>query len=311
MTEELYKKHRPSTMRQVIGQDDVVRQLVDWGKRQVIPHCLLLTGPSGVGKTTMARILRKKMGCGDVDYMEVNAADARGIDMVRGIRDKQLLSAMSGKCRFWTIDEAAQLTNEAQNAFLKLLEDTPKHVYFVLSTTDPQKLLKTVITRATELKFRLLGAKELQEVVETVLEKENAKALSDDVLDRLVDIADGSARKILVLLHAIIGLKNEEEQLAAIDKGDYKAKAIELARAMMKSGTTWREVAKILKTVDEDPESLRRMMLGYCRSVLLGGGKGSQRAAMVIDRFQDAMYESGAAGLALACYDIVCPGDEK
>ena len=79
----------------------------------------------------------------------------------------------------------------------------------------------------------------------------------------------------------------------------------------MKPGVSWQEVAKVLKTVDEDPESLRRMIIGYCRSVLLGGGRGARRAAAVIDRFQDAMYESGTAGLALACYDIICPEDEK
>lgn len=311
MTEELYKKHRPISLKQVIGQDDVVRQLVDWGRRQAIPHFLLFSGPSGVGKTTVARILRVKLGCGDSDYTEVNAADARGIDMVRSIRSNVMLAPISGKCRFWTIDEAANLTTEAQNAFLKLLEDTPEHAYFVLSTTDPQKLLKTIITRATELKFRLLSVKDLEQVVVSVLKAEQKKLLSRDVLDRLLDVADGSARKVLVLLHAIIGLEEEEEQLDAITKGDHKVVAIELARAMMKPGVSWQEVAKVLKTVDEDPESLRRMIIGYCRSVLLGGGRGARRAAAVIDRFQDAMYESGTAGLALACYDIICPEDEK
>ena len=231
--------------------------------------------------------------------------------MVRSIRSNVMLAPISGKCRFWTIDEAANLTTEAQNAFLKLLEDTPKHAYFVLTTTDPQKLLKTIITRATELKFRLLSVKDLEQVVMSVLEAEQMNPLSRDVLDRLLDVADGSARKVLVLLHAIIGLEGEEEQLDAITKGDHKVVAIELARSMMKPGVSWQEVAKVLKTVDEDPESLRRMIIGYCRSVLLGGGRGARRAAAVIDRFQDAMYESGTAGLALACYDIICPEGEK
>lgn len=312
MIEELYRKYRPTGLKQVIGQDDVVRQLVDWGRRQAMPHFLLFGGPSGVGKTTVARILRVKLGCGDADYTEVNAADARGIDMVRGIRSNLMLSPISGKCRFWTIDECHQLTSEAQNSFLKMLEDTPKHVYFVLSTTNPQKLLKTIVTRATELKFRLLSSKDLELVIASVLEAEQAEPLTRDVLDRLVDVAEGSARKALVLLHAIIGLKGEEKQLDAIAKGDHKALAIELARLLMRPGVSWQEVTGVLKTVDEEHESLRRMVLGYCRSVLLSGGSRSiRRAAAVIDRFQDAMYESGAAGLALACYDIVCPEDEK
>jgi len=310
MIEELYKKHRPSSLKQVIGQDDVVRQLVDWGRRRVVPHFLLFTGPSGVGKTTVARILRRKLGCGDADYTEVNAADARGIDMVRTIRSNLMLAPISGKCRFWTIDESHQLTSEAQNSFLKMLEDTPEHVWFVLSTTNPQKLLKTIVTRATELKFRSLSSRDLELVIATVMAAENQKLLSRDVMDRLVDAAEGSARKVLVLLHAIIGLKDEDEQLDAIAKGDHKSQAIELARLLMRPGVSWSEVAKVLKSVDEEHESLRRIVLGYSRSVLLGGGKASRRAAVVIDRFQDALYESGAAGLALACYDVVCPERE-
>jgi len=309
--EELYRKHRPASFKQVIGQDEVIRQLADWGRRQAIPHFLLLTGPSGVGKTTVARILRSKLGCGDADYTEVNAADARGIDMVRSIRSNLMLAPISGKCRFWTIDECHRLTGEAQDSFLKMLEDTPGHVWFVLSTTNPQKLLKTIVTRASELKFRLLSSKDVEQVVSMVLEAEGSKLLSRDVMDRLVDVAEGSARKALVLLHAIIGLSEEDEQLDAIAKGDYKSQAIELARLLIKPGASWSEVAKVLKSVDEEYESLRRMVLGYCRSVLLGGGKMSRRAAAVIDRFQDALYESGAAGLALACYDIIHPGDEK
>jgi len=311
MTEELYKKHRPISLKQVIGQDDVVRQLVDWGRRGAVPHFLLFSGPSGVGKTTVARILRTKLGCGNTDYTEVNAANARGIDMVRGIQSNLMMAPISGKCRFWTIDECHRLTGEAQDSFLKMLEDTPDHVYFVLSTTNPQKLLKTIITRATELKFRLLSYKDLEQVISSVLEAECLKPLSRDVMDRLVDAAEGSARKALVLLHAIIGLEDEKDQLDAIAKGDHKAQAIELARLLMKPGVSWPEVAKLLKNVDEEHESLRRMVLGYCRTMLLSGGKGVRRAAAVVDRFQDAMYESGAAGLALACYDIVCPEDGK
>jgi len=311
MTEELYKKHRPVSLKQVVGQCDVVQQLEDWGKRKAVPHFLLFSGPSGVGKTTVARILRTKLGCGDADYVEVNAADARGIDMVRGIRSNLMLAPISGRCRSWSIDECHQLTSEAQNSFLKMLEDTPEHVYFVLSTTNPQKLLKTIVTRATELKFGLISDKDLGVLVSSVLKIEKVEHVSRDVSDRLIDLAEGSARKALVLLNAIIGIEKEEDQLDAIAKGDYKEAAIDLARLLMKPGATWQEAAKVLKGLEEEHESLRRMVLGYCRSVLLGGGRGTKRAAAVIDRFQDAMYESGAAGLALACYDILCPEGTK
>ena len=197
-----------------------------------------------------------------------------------------------------------QLTSDAQNGFLKLLEDTPKHVYFMLSTTDPQKLKKTIITRSTEIKLVPLARKHLDELVSSVSESEDV-ALSEDVRDKLVDQADGSARKVLVLLHAIIGLETEEEQLEAIAKGDHKAKAIELARALLNPRSQWSDVAKILKGVEEEPEQLRYMVLGYCRSVLLGGGKMAGRAALIMERFEGNFYDGKSASLVLACYDVV------
>ena len=304
MTEELYKRYRPSSFQSVLGQDDAVRCLIDMGKRKAVPHCLLFVGPSGVGKTTLARILRKKLGCGDSDFRELNAADFRGIDMVRDIRGNMSLAPISGRCRVWIVDECHQLTSDAQNGFLKLLEDTPKHVYFMLSTTDPQKLKKTIITRSTEIKLVPLARKHLDELVSSVSESEDV-ALSEDVRDKLVDQADGSARKVLVLLHAIIGLETEEEQLEAIAKGDHKAKAIELARALLNPRSQWSDVAKILKGVEEEPEQLRYMVLGYCRSVLLGGGKMAGRAALIMERFEGNFYDGKSASLVLACYDVV------
>jgi hypothetical protein len=111
-------------------------------------------------------------------------------------------------------------------------------------------------------------------------------------------------------LHAIIGLKDEDEQLDAIAKGDFKEQAIQIARLLMKQGANWGEVAKVLKDVDEDAESLRYMILGYCRKILLCNGRGKARAAAIVDRFQDNFYDSKQAGLALACWDVIEGGSE-
>jgi DNA polymerase-3 subunit gamma/tau len=309
MTEELYKKHRPTSFKQVVGQDHAVAALVDLGKRNAIPHCILFTGPSGVGKTTLARILRNKLKCGDADYREINASDQRGIDMVRDVRANMNLAPMSGKTRVWVVDEAHQLTSDAQNSFLKILEDTPSHVYFMLSTTDPQKLKKTIVTRSHEVRLKSIPNKDIVDVIERVTGEEGIDSLTDDVMDKLLSAADGSARKALVILHAIIGLESEEQQLKTIAESDYQEQAITIARLLLKPSRSWKEIAEVLKGVNEDAEQLRYMVLGYCRKILLGGGKMASRAANIIDRFQDNLYDSKLAGFALACYDVV-KGDE-
>ena len=296
---ELYRKYRPKTFKDIVGQDDVVSSLVQMGKRKEIPHFLLFTGPSGCGKTTIARILRVKLKCADADFAEVNAANHRGIDLVRGINQVVGLKPMAGQCRVWLIDEAHQLTSEAQGAFLKILEDTPLHAYFMLCTTDPQKLKPTVRTRATEYALKEISESKLSSLVGLVASSEGL-SLSEDVIDRIARVADGSARKALVLLHSIMGLDDENSQLETIKKGYYEESAIEIARGLL-GGMSWSEMVKILQGVDGDAEQLRRMVLGYCRRVMLSNNKLSGRAAVIIDMFQDNLYDSGRAGFDWIC----------
>ena len=207
--QELYRRYRPTSFKQLIGQDDVVKSLVDLGKRNAIPHCILLTGPSGCGKTTTARILRKKLKCGDADYCEVNAAESRGIDMVRGIQQRMMLAPIAGDCRVWCIDESHKISSDGMSAMLKMLEDTPSHVYFLLATTNPEKLLPTIKTRATEIKLKLLSPEGIEHLIKRTAKSEGVQ-LSEDVVISIQTHAEGSARKALVLLHAVIGIENED-----------------------------------------------------------------------------------------------------
>ncbi len=309
MTGELYRKYRPSGFSDVLGQDEAVRMLTDFGKRKAIPHCLLFSGPSGCGKTTLARILRIKMKCGDADYQELNTADFRGIDMVREIRSRMTLSPMEGKVRVWLIDEAHKLTGDAQNAFLKMLEDPPGHVYFMLATTDPQKLLNTIRTRATEIKVRALKNDEMKQLLDRTCVDEVGSKLTEDVRDKIIDLADGSPRKALVLLNQIMGLEGDEEAaLAALSGGIAERDGIELARLLMSSNASWPAVAKLLKELPDletQAEGLRRLMISYASSVALGGGKGAARAVDLIDCFRTPCYDTGRAGLILSCWDAV------
>lgn len=296
---ELYKKYRPKTFKRLAGQPETVSALMGMLKKG-FPHSILLSGPSGCGKTTIARILRGKLRCGEHDFSEMNCADFRGIDMVRDIRGTMNLAPMGGECRIWLIDEAHQLSSQAQNAFLKILEDTPKHVYFMLATTIPEKLLKTIRTRCTDVTVKSVPADAMAEHLGAVLKAEK-KTVDSDVIDKIVECAEGSARKALVLLDTVLGMENVKEQMEVVAKASAQTAGIEIARALMK-GERWPAVAKILKECNEDPESLRWMILGYFRTVLLGGGKYSARAAQIMSFFENNFYDTKAAGLALCCY---------
>jgi DNA polymerase III gamma/tau subunit len=314
MTTELYRKYRPTKISQLVGQSDMVKVLVDMGKRNAIPHCLLLTGPSGTGKTTTARIIAKKLGCGDHDLVEVNAAETRGIDMVRDISNHMRAVPISGKCRVWIVDEIHKTTSDAQSAFLKILEDTPDHVYFMLATTDPQKLKRTIITRSTELKLKALSHDDMFDLLRDVHGKEEKAGgfplgmVGEVVLEKIAEVADGSARKALVLLHSVIGLEDEEEQLRVVEAGDASHDAIEIARALVTPAMTWHKMTKILggiEGLEEDSEGIRRLVLSYMSSVALKNPKIASRACDVILLFQDPWFNCGRAGLIAACYELV------
>lgn len=301
MTEELYKRYRPTNFKQVIGQEEAVRTLVEMGRNNSIPHTILFTGPSGCGKTTLARILKNKLKCSDHDFNELNSSDFRGIDTVRDIRQKMFLAPMGGKCRIWLLDEFHQTTSAAQEAFLKILEDTPPHTYFFLASTDPQKLKRTIITRCTEIKVGLLTEKQIVDLINSVANQEE-KVISKAVSEKTAEISEGSARKALVLLHQIISIEDEDTQLETLQKADIKKQAIEIARALMNEKTTWKQMAEILKGVDEDPESIRWMVLGYCAKVAFAR---PPRACAIIEEFRDPFYDSKKAGLISSCYNII------
>ncbi len=186
-------------------------------------------------------------------------------------------------------------------AFLKPLEDTPPHVYFLLLTTEPTKILATVRSRATEIKFSAVGAKDMAALLARVCGAEGIE-ISEEVRDKLVEAADGSPRKALVLLNQIVGLGNDAERLEAIQAGDAAAKAFDLARLLWK-GARWGEVSKAIKAIDEEPETVRRICLGYFTSCLLGNGGG--RAYELVMIFERAWFDGGKASLAASCWEAV------
>lgn len=304
MEAELYKKYRPDNFDQVVGQDEAVAQLKTMARDKRFPHTILFTGPSGTGKTTIARILRTKLKCSDMDFFERNASEDRGIESIRAIQRTMPTRPMAGKAKVYLIDECHAMTADAQNAFLKILEDTPSHVYFFLATTDPQKLKKTIITRCHEVKCKAIPESKLKQLVKEIAAKENVE-LDQEVADALVEVCDGSARKALVILNGIIGIKSKEEQLRGIAEGvDVRKQAFDLVQALMYN-KKWPAISKILTAIQhEEPEGVRRLVLSYCSKVVLGGGNQAQRAADIIEVFEYNFYDSGFAGLIMSCRKV-------
>jgi len=196
---------------------------------------------------------------------------------------------------------------------LKLLEDTPAHVYFFLATTDPQKLLKTIVTRCDEIKVTAMKQDKLVDLVTKVATKEGY-SLTEDVILEIAEAADGSARKALVILEQVGSLKTEAEQLAAIKTTTLnKDGAFELARALMNPTKAWADVTPLLRALkDEEAEGVRYCVLGYARSCMIGkedkppNMKFAARAFRVIDIFSGNFYDSKQAGLAAACWEVIC-----
>lgn len=307
MEVELYKKHRPKRLQDVIGQDETVAALEKLHRKKKLPQAMLFTGPSGTGKTTLARILMSLIGCKEDsgDLSIIDAVKDRGIDTVREVRRSAYKTSLSGGAKGWIFDEPHQMRADAQDAMLSILEDTPENVYFILATTDPHKLRPALKGRCTTFALNPISDDTIKTLIKRVAKKENKK-LHSKVADKIVEVARGSARNALVSLHKVLELSNWKQQLKAVSNEDTEAQAIDLCRKLMDVRAQWNSIAAILtgleKATNAEPETVRRMILGYARTVLLRSG--NYQAYLIIGCFKDHFYDSGAAGLAGSAYQV-------
>jgi DNA polymerase III gamma/tau subunit len=301
---ELYRRYRPKSFKDIIGQKEQLQILSKFVKKGNLPHCIMLTGITGIGKTTIARILKNKLQCNDLDYKEVNCASDRGIDAARDISNNIWTGGLAGPTRVWCLDEFHQTTTAAQQSLLKTLEDFPPHAYIFILTSEPHKVIKAIHSRSTQIKLSPLQPSEICQLVQHVADREEIE-LTEDVRDKIAEVSEGSARKALVVLNQIQGLSNEEEMLEAIQKADLKKAAFDLAKLLFYPKPSWKDISKAIKDMEEEPETVRRVILGYAQTVCLGGGANMKRAAAVLDSFREPLYDIGKPGLTLCCYDVV------
>ena len=216
----LARKYRPQRLEEVIGQDHVSKTLRNALSENRIAHAYLFSGPRGVGKTTMARILAKALNCKDpkdlepcgkcsncveiaygssVDVQEIDAASNRGIDDIRTLRENVKFAPAASKYKVYIIDEAHQITNEGFNALLKTLEEPPPHVVFIMATTEAHKMPITILSRCQRYRFRLLSSKEIMAHLEKIVKTENF-SIDPEALQIITSASGGSARDALSLL---------------------------------------------------------------------------------------------------------------
>lgn len=298
----LYKKHRPSDFSEVRGQDTAVNLLQELLSRPEgsRPQVFGLFGGAGCGKTTLARIAARALGASDFSTHEINSSNNRGIDTAREIQEAIKYASADGAPTVYIIDEVHKATNDWQNAMLKVLEDTPKGVYFFLCTTEPGKLIKAIHTRLTRVDIQTLSDTDITRLVKKTAHAEGIE-LPESVLEKIVECSGGSARQALVFLESVGALTSEDAMLAAVAISDeVEIAANELAKALY-SKQSWRKVAEILeKLKGQDPESVRRAVMGWSSALLLKSGK--HEWAFILECFSEPTYNTGHAGLVLSAY---------
>lgn len=278
MLEDLHVAYRPTDFDEVCGQREVVASLKAVLKKNA-NHSFLFHGPSGVGKTTLARILAAKLGCDPSNLVEVDAASHTGIDAMRDLTaSMQYRPVGTTSTRVYIIDEAHALSRQAWQSLLKSVEEPPSHCYWVFCTTEPTKVPETIRNRCLVYKLNAVRTDDIFELLSDVNESEEME-VPEDVLNICAKHASGSPRLALTALSKVRGCASRKEAaalLAEVLEGDDAV--LELCRGLASGKLDWKRAMKLVGDIgDVAPESVRLQVTGYFSKV--AAGAASARAA--------------------------------
>ena len=293
LTVALYRKYRPATFAEVVGQEHVTEPLSISLEAGRINHAYLFSGPRGCGKTSSARILARSLNCvqgptanpcgvcescvalapnapGSIDVVELDAASHGGVDDTRELRDRAFYAPAQSRYRVFIVDEAHMVTTAGFNALLKIVEEPPEHLIFVFATTEPEKVLPTIRSRTHHYPFRLLPPRTMRALIARICEQEGV-AVDDAVYPLVIRAGGGSPRDTLSVL----------DQLVAGAEGDH----VTYQRALGLLGVT--DVALIDDAVDALAAGDAAALFGAVESVIDAGHDPRRFATDLLERFRD------------------------
>ncbi|MCH7664235.1 MAG: DNA polymerase III subunit gamma/tau [Chloroflexi bacterium] len=293
-----YRKYRPQTFAEIVGQEHVVQTLSNALSQDMISHAYLFTGPRGSGKTSLARLLAKAVNCEkrkgfepcntcssctevvrgqSLDLLEIDAASHRGIDDIRELRDGIRFSPVKSKYKVFILDEAHQLSKDAANALLKTLEEPPAHAIFILATTEIHKMIPTIISRCQRFDFRKLTLPEIVKRLESIAKKEKAN-IEKPALELIALHSGGSIRDGESLLDQALtfgGMLQKEKSLTAEDIKDLlgitDTATISQFVAMLADKKGAEAVQFLNETLEKghDPQEFAKALVSYLRQALI------------------------------------------
>lgn len=295
---ETYKRLRPATFNQVIGQPVAVNTLRGFLSKKSVPQSILFHGPSGTGKTTLARILAHEVGAAAMSIEEMNFASDRGIETVRRLEEAVRIRPMAGNSKVFICDEAHQMTPQAAQSMLKLLEDTPSGCYFMLCTSEPAKIPRALATRLTKIELQALSEKEITDLLVGI----PGYSLSKKTEEKVVRASQGSAREALVMYDHIVAAGDTPEVVDLITRSpEESGNLFEIAKILMNGSVKeWMKLFDLVEGMPDDQiESCRWMVLNYAKSCMKNPAK-IKRAGRIVQAFRAPFFDTKKAGFLFA-----------